>query len=159
MLEKAKKTDDALTFLQNIIQVVEITMDGTSGALYAIFLNALAPAALPRVSSPNPRRNLGQGIRVVSKVVEQIHASTAWRPNPNGCTISLRGNSFEDWKRRIGGASGGKGSTRDERHEGQLRTHSICRRRRLAGRARSRRTRPRGITARPERRTKNVNIV
>ncbi|KAF2740154.1 dihydroxyacetone kinase [Polyplosphaeria fusca] len=42
LLEKMKKTDDAVVFLQNIIQVVEVTMDGTSGALYAIFLNALA---------------------------------------------------------------------------------------------------------------------
>jgi triose/dihydroxyacetone kinase / FAD-AMP lyase (cyclizing) len=42
MLEKSKKTDDALVFLENIIQTVEMTMDGTSGAIYAIFLNALA---------------------------------------------------------------------------------------------------------------------
>lgn len=42
MLEKAKKTDDPLIFLQNIVQVVELAMDGTSGAIYAIFLNALA---------------------------------------------------------------------------------------------------------------------
>jgi len=42
MLEKAKKTDDALTYLQHIIQIVEVSMDGTSGAIYAIFLNALA---------------------------------------------------------------------------------------------------------------------
>ncbi|KAF1972522.1 dihydroxyacetone kinase [Bimuria novae-zelandiae CBS 107.79] len=42
MLEKAKETEDPLIFLQNIIQVVELAMDGTSGAIYAIFLNALA---------------------------------------------------------------------------------------------------------------------
>lgn len=42
MLETAEKTDDALIFLENIIQVVELAMDGTSGAIYAIFLNALA---------------------------------------------------------------------------------------------------------------------
>ncbi|KAJ4305604.1 dihydroxyacetone kinase Dak1 [Kalmusia sp. IMI 367209] len=42
MLEKATQTEDPLIFLQNIIQVVELAMDGTSGAIYAIFLNALA---------------------------------------------------------------------------------------------------------------------
>ncbi|ORY09948.1 Dak1 domain-domain-containing protein [Clohesyomyces aquaticus] len=43
MLDKSgKKVDDVLIFLQNITQVVETTMDGTSGAIYAIFLNALA---------------------------------------------------------------------------------------------------------------------
>lgn len=42
MLEKSRKTDDVLVILQNIIQVVELAMDGTSGALYAIFLNSLA---------------------------------------------------------------------------------------------------------------------
>jgi dihydroxyacetone kinase len=42
MLETAKETDDLLILVNNIIQVVEVAMDGTSGAIYAIFLNALA---------------------------------------------------------------------------------------------------------------------
>jgi dihydroxyacetone kinase len=42
MLERSKSTDDVLIFLQRVIKVVESTMDGTSGAIYAIFLNALA---------------------------------------------------------------------------------------------------------------------
>jgi dihydroxyacetone kinase len=42
MLDETEETDDVLLFLQNIVQVVEMTMDGTSGAIYAIFLNALA---------------------------------------------------------------------------------------------------------------------
>jgi dihydroxyacetone kinase len=42
MLETVQETDDLLILLSKIIQVVEISMDGTSGALYAIFLNALA---------------------------------------------------------------------------------------------------------------------
>ncbi|KAF2470077.1 dihydroxyacetone kinase [Lindgomyces ingoldianus] len=55
MLDKSKKVDDALIFLQNIIQVVEITMDGTSGAIYAIFLNALAHGLRQNSpSSPEP---------------------------------------------------------------------------------------------------------
>lgn len=42
MLETAKATDDLLILMNHIIQVVEVSMDGTSGAIYAIFLNALA---------------------------------------------------------------------------------------------------------------------
>jgi len=42
MLDQTNGIDDALLFLQKIIHVVEMTMDGTSGAIYAIFLNALA---------------------------------------------------------------------------------------------------------------------
>ncbi|QDS76070.1 hypothetical protein FKW77_005877 [Venturia effusa] len=55
MLERSKKTDDILIFLQRIIKAVENTMDGTSGALYAIFLNALASGVRsqsPTSSSP-----------------------------------------------------------------------------------------------------------
>jgi dihydroxyacetone kinase len=55
MLERSKKTDDVLIFLQRVIKAVESTMDGTSGALYAIFLNALASGVRsqsPTSSSP-----------------------------------------------------------------------------------------------------------
>jgi len=41
-LEHSKPTSDAAILMHRIIQVVENTMDGTSGAIYAIFLNALA---------------------------------------------------------------------------------------------------------------------
>ncbi|KAK3046614.1 dihydroxyacetone kinase Dak1 [Extremus antarcticus] len=41
-LDKGKEQKDAALFLDGIISVVESTMDGTSGALYAIFLNSLA---------------------------------------------------------------------------------------------------------------------
>ena len=41
LFEHTKVTDDILFTCSKIVQVVEITMDGTSGALYAIFLNAL----------------------------------------------------------------------------------------------------------------------
>jgi dihydroxyacetone kinase len=55
MLEKAKETDDLLILLNNVIQVVEISMDGTSGAIYAIFLNALAHGLRQNSpSSPQP---------------------------------------------------------------------------------------------------------
>lgn len=41
-LEDGQVTEDPLTSLTRIAGVVEATMDGTSGALYAIFLNSLA---------------------------------------------------------------------------------------------------------------------
>ncbi|KAI4230178.1 MAG: hypothetical protein L6R36_000291 [Xanthoria steineri] len=41
-LEEVDIPTDALLFLTKIAGIVEATMDGTSGALYAIFLNALA---------------------------------------------------------------------------------------------------------------------
>ena len=40
--DEIRKQKDAALFLDQIVEVVENTMDGTSGALYAIFLNALA---------------------------------------------------------------------------------------------------------------------
>ncbi|KAF2859994.1 dihydroxyacetone kinase [Piedraia hortae CBS 480.64] len=42
LLDNGNMPKDAALFLDQIIGVVEMTMDGTSGALYAIFLNALA---------------------------------------------------------------------------------------------------------------------
>ncbi|CAN9185723.1 unnamed protein product [Alternaria alternata] len=55
MLETADKTDDLLILMSHIIQVVELAMDGTSGAIYAIFLNALAHGLRQNApSSPQP---------------------------------------------------------------------------------------------------------
>jgi len=50
LLERSKPTPDVLIFLQRVTKVIENTMDGTSGALYAIFLNALAAGV--RAQSP-----------------------------------------------------------------------------------------------------------
>lgn len=41
-LESGSLPTDAVAFVNKIVSVVETTMDGTSGAIYAIFLNALA---------------------------------------------------------------------------------------------------------------------
>ncbi|KAH8664136.1 Dak1 domain-containing protein [Xylariales sp. PMI_506] len=46
-LEKNPLTGDAVIDVSQIASVVETSMDGTSGALYAIFLNALANALRP----------------------------------------------------------------------------------------------------------------
>jgi len=60
MLEESKPTDDLAILLDRIIQVVESTMDGTSGALYAIFLNALVHAI--REQSTAEQQNVHAGI-------------------------------------------------------------------------------------------------
>lgn len=51
MLSQTQLTGDAVLDLSTIVQVVETTMDGTSGALYAIFLNALVLALRQQSSS------------------------------------------------------------------------------------------------------------
>jgi len=54
-LNSGEISDDAVLNLSNIVQVVEKTMDGTSGALYAIFLNALThDLRIQGGSSPGP---------------------------------------------------------------------------------------------------------
>lgn len=42
LLESTNISDDAVLSLEKIVQLVETNMDGTSGALYTIFLNSLA---------------------------------------------------------------------------------------------------------------------
>ncbi|KAL8970163.1 MAG: hypothetical protein Q9197_003955 [Variospora fuerteventurae] len=51
-LEDGQATEDPLTCLTRIAGVVEATMDGTSGALYAIFLNSLC-ANVRKLDSPS----------------------------------------------------------------------------------------------------------
>lgn len=41
MQENADESDDALINIARVVRTIEATMDGTSGAIYAIFLNAL----------------------------------------------------------------------------------------------------------------------
>ena len=54
-LDGATEQTDAALFLDKIIGIVETAMDGTSGALYAIFLNALAHGLRTQgSSSPKP---------------------------------------------------------------------------------------------------------
>lgn len=53
MLESSTVSEDVLIDLAKIIQIVETTMDGTSGAIYAIFLNSLA-ASLGMLASSTP---------------------------------------------------------------------------------------------------------
>lgn len=53
MLDASTASDDIMINLARIVQCVETNMDGTSGAIYAIFLNALA-ASLRSLDTPSP---------------------------------------------------------------------------------------------------------
>ena len=53
MLSSTKLSNDPLIALTKIAGIVEATMDGTSGALYAIFLNSLA-TNVRKLNSPAP---------------------------------------------------------------------------------------------------------
>ena len=53
MLETSKISDDVLIDLAKAVQIVEATMDGTSGAIYGIFLNSLT-ASLRRLDGLTP---------------------------------------------------------------------------------------------------------
>lgn len=118
MLEKAKKTNDALTFLQNIIQVVEITMDGTSGALYAIFLNALAHGVRQNLpESPQPI-NAGIWAKALESSLTSLNKYTPAQPGdrtlidalfPFVETLSKTGNIGSAAQAAEKGAQGTKG--------------------------------------------------
>lgn len=54
MLETTKTPGDAALLLHNITHVVEKEMDGTSGAIYAIFLNALSHGLRIQSNGPKP---------------------------------------------------------------------------------------------------------
>ena len=59
LLNRNKPTDDVLVAFLDVVRIIEGTMDGTSGALYAIFLNALAHD-LRRQDGPAPREITAQ---------------------------------------------------------------------------------------------------
>ncbi|MCJ1313995.1 hypothetical protein MMC25_007675 [Agyrium rufum] len=54
MLERTRLTDDFLVTFSTIVNVIENTMDGTSGALYVIFLNAVAHNLRTQDTSSSP---------------------------------------------------------------------------------------------------------
>lgn len=73
MLEKTKTPNDAGLLLHEIIHVVEKEMDGTSGAIYAIFLNALAHG----IRSQSPSSPKPASVEVWSKALQTSLESLA----------------------------------------------------------------------------------
>jgi dihydroxyacetone kinase len=62
---------DAVVDLFNIVQVVETTMDGTSGALYAIYLNALAHALREQPAGEADPKVWGAALKQASQALSK----------------------------------------------------------------------------------------
>ncbi|KAL5426484.1 hypothetical protein PMIN04_001967 [Paraphaeosphaeria minitans] len=118
MLEQAKQTEDPLIFLQHVIQVVELAMDGTSGAIYAIFLNALAHGL--RQNSPSSPAPITPQIwaRALESSLQALGKYTPAKPGdrtlidalyPFVDTLSKTGNVDSAAKAADQGAQGTKG--------------------------------------------------
>jgi dihydroxyacetone kinase len=58
MLSETTLSGDAVLDISKLVQVVENTMDGTSGALYAIFLNSLVHALRQQTSATEVDANV-----------------------------------------------------------------------------------------------------
>jgi triose/dihydroxyacetone kinase / FAD-AMP lyase (cyclizing) len=82
MLERSKSTDDIAILLHRIIQVVENSMDGTSGALYAIFLNALAHGIRQQAPAEGQTEQLQVGIfaRALETAISALGKYTPAQP-------------------------------------------------------------------------------
>lgn len=82
MLEKEKATDDVCTFLHRVIDVVEDTMDGTSGALYAIYLNAVLSSLQQQSSKSSSEKQMNAGVwaSALEDALEAISKYTPAKP-------------------------------------------------------------------------------
>ncbi|OAG08608.1 dihydroxyacetone kinase [Paraphaeosphaeria sporulosa] len=118
MLDRTKQTEDPLIFLQNVIQVVELAMDGTSGAIYAIFLNALAHGL--RQNSPSSPAPITPQIwaKALESSLQALGKYTPAKPGdrtlidalyPFVDTLSKTGNVDSAAKAADQGAQGTKG--------------------------------------------------
>lgn len=118
MLETTKETDDLLILVNKIIQVVEVSMDGTSGAIYAIFLNALAHGL--RQNSPSSPQTVTPEIwgKALQSSLQALGKYTPAQPGdrtlmdalyPFVETLSKSGNIDDAAKAAQEGAKGTKG--------------------------------------------------
>jgi len=80
MLERSKPTDDIALLLDRVIQVVETSMDGTSGALYAIFLNSLARAIRAQATSQEQHMQVGMWAKALEKSLRALKQYTPAEP-------------------------------------------------------------------------------
>lgn len=72
MLSSSKLSGDAVIDVNKIVSVVENTMDGTSGALYAIFLNALVHGLRQESSAGSATPKVwGKALRSASKALSK----------------------------------------------------------------------------------------
>ncbi|KAF2767671.1 dihydroxyacetone kinase [Teratosphaeria nubilosa] len=81
---------DAALYLDNIISIVETTMDGTSGALYAIFLNALAHGLRSQQSSSNTPADARVWAKALSVASESLAKYTPAKPGDRTLVDALQ---------------------------------------------------------------------
>lgn len=75
-----QKTTDAAIFLDHIISTVETSMDGTSGALYAIYLNALAWGLRAQTPSSQEKVSAKTWAVAADKALESMGKYTPAKP-------------------------------------------------------------------------------
>ena len=79
-LERSKPTTDAAVFLDRITGVVENTMDGTSGAIYAIFLNSLSHGLRSQDPSSPEEINVGIWAKALESSMDSLGKYTPAQP-------------------------------------------------------------------------------
>ncbi|KAI9867524.1 MAG: hypothetical protein M1830_005816 [Pleopsidium flavum] len=118
MLKRTELSQDAVVTVSHIVRVVEKSMDGTSGALYAIFLNALAHN-LRTQSTSSPTQVTPQiWAHALQSSLDSLSKYTPARPgdrtlvdalHPFIETLAKTGNTKEAAKAAKEGAHGTKG--------------------------------------------------
>lgn len=74
------KQSDAALYLDKVIDIVENTMDGTSGALYAIFLNALAYGLRQQGASGGKQITPNEWAKALKSAMESLAKYTPAKP-------------------------------------------------------------------------------
>ncbi|KAK5167818.1 dihydroxyacetone kinase Dak1 [Saxophila tyrrhenica] len=89
-LDEGKNEQDAALFLDGIISVVEKTMDGTSGALYAIFLNALAGGIRQQGSSSSQSADPAIWAKALKAALDAMSKYTPAQPGDRTLVDALQ---------------------------------------------------------------------
>ncbi|KAK4546258.1 hypothetical protein LTR36_001935 [Oleoguttula mirabilis] len=79
-IDGAQQEKDAALYLDRIISIVENTMDGTSGALYAIFLNALAHGLRSQGGSSDTQADAQVWAKALSIAMQSMGKYTPAQP-------------------------------------------------------------------------------
>ncbi|KAK5122058.1 hypothetical protein LTR85_004304 [Meristemomyces frigidus] len=79
-IDGAQQEKDAALYLDKIISIVENTMDGTSGALYAIFLNALAHGLRSQGDGGNKEADAAVWAKALSIAMQSMGKYTPAQP-------------------------------------------------------------------------------
>lgn len=120
MLAVGNLSDDAVVNLSQIVPIIETTMDGTSGALYAIFLNSLAHNLRQQDGSSPSRATPEVWAKALSLSLEALEKYTPAQPGDRTLMDALcpfverlktSGNAGEAARAAKKGADSTKGMT------------------------------------------------